>query len=258
MSIIFENNSWIEIEDYIKRNALILLPIGAIEEHGPHLPVSTDMVISRKIAEAVAQKLKSAIPVLVTPDMWQAYNGRIVKQWPGSLTISQDTQKKLLYEITENIINMGFKKIIYINGHGQNLFTIEAVAREIADNYDVYVTAVFEYKILADFMEKERKSEVGGICHASELETSLMLYLTDLVDMSKAKKNLLTYKSRFRNNDGMKSSKVFWSTWGIEKTESGVLGDPTVASKGMGEKSFKYAVKEICEFAKEYYEFENN
>ena len=257
MSINFEENSWPQIKEYIKKNSLVLMPIGAIEEHGPHLPVNTDMVIAKKLAVSVANNIKDNVPVLVTPDMWQAYNGTFIqKMWPGSLVISQDAQKKVLYEITESIIKMGFKKIIYINSHGQNLFTMEAVCRLIADNYDIYIPYVFEYKIAADFMMKNRKSKIGGICHACELETSLMLYLTDLVDMSKAEKNILTYNSKFRNNDGMQGkSKVFWSTWALEKTRSGVLGDPTVATKEMGKKLFNYLVDEISEFALEYYKF---
>ncbi len=257
MHINFEKNSWIQLKKYIEKNALIIMPIGAMEEHGKHLPVNTDMIISRKLSEAVADRIKESIPVLITPDMWQAYNGKIIQEsWPGSLTISQDTQKRLLYEITESIVNMGFKKIMYINSHGQNLFTMEAVARLIADNYKVHIPFVFEYKIAADFMKKNRKSKNGGICHACELETSLMMYLTDLVDMRKAEKNQLTYKSKFRNTDGMNGGKVFWSTWALEETESGVLGDPTVATKEMGKKVFNYLVDEISEFAIEYYRFE--
>jgi creatinine amidohydrolase/Fe(II)-dependent formamide hydrolase-like protein len=71
--------------------------------------------------------------------------------------------------------------------------------------------------------------------------------------MEKAVNNTLKYKSRFRNTDGMASSRVFWSTWGLEETETGVLGDPTKASPELGEKAFKYIVEEISGFAREYY-----
>jgi len=255
MSNNFEDKSWQEIGEYINANALILIPIGAIEEHGPHLPVSTDMVIARKITEAVSEKISEKIKVLVTPNMWQAYNGAIMQnKWPGSLTIGQDVQKKLLYDITASIAKMGFKKILYINSHGQNLFTMEAVIRQIADEFSICIPYVFEYSIAKDFMIKNRKSKIGGTCHACELETSLMLYLTDLVDMSKAENNLMEYDSEFRNNDAMQgNSKVFWSTWCLEKTSSGVLGDPTVATKKLGKDLFEYLVKEISNFALEYY-----
>ena len=254
MPVNFEENSWPELEEYIKKDALILVPVGAIEQHGPHLPVATDMIIARNITASVAEGLKDEIPVLVIPDMWQAYNGNILKKgWPGSLTIGQDIQKKLLIGITESIIDMGFKKMIYINTHGQNLFTLESVVRTIADKYGIYLPFVFEYKIAADFMDKNRRSGPGGICHACELETSLMLYLTDLVNMEKAVNNTLKYRSKFRNTDGMASSRVFWSTWGLEETETGVLGDPAKASRELGEKAFKYIVEEISGFAREYY-----
>ena len=217
----------------------------------------TMFIYMGKTAEKLLLDFHGRAGSKVTPDMWQAYNGKIMQEsWPGSLTISQDTQKRLLYEITEGIINMGFKKIMYINSHGQNLFTMEAAVRLIADNYKVHIPFVFTYKIAANFMENNRKSKNGGICHACELETSLMMYLTDFVDMSKAEKNQLNYKSKFRNTDGMKGGKVFWSTWALEKTESGVLGDPTVATKKMGKKVFDYLVDEISEFAIEYYKFE--
>jgi len=256
MSVKFVDHSWLELKEFINRNALILMPVGAIEEHGPHLPVSTDMVIASRLAEAVANRIKDQVPVLITPDMWQAYNGNILHQWPGSLTISQDTQKRLLYEIAESIIKMGFKKILFINSHGQNLFTLEAVCRQIADDYGVYLPFVFEYKIAADFMGEHRKSKIGGISHACEFETSMMLQLTDLVNMSKAEKSLMTYSSKFKNNDGMQgTSRVFWSTWALEKAEMGVLGDPTTATEETGAKAFEYLVGEISEFALEYYHY---
>ena len=256
MSINFEKNSWPFLKECIEKNALVLMPIGAIEQHGPHLPIDTDMTIARKISEAVAQKLNDKFPVLVTPDLWPAYNGKYIqKNWPGSLTVSQNTQKNLLYDITISLIEMGFRKIMYLNSHGQNLFTMEAVIRKIADNYNIHIPYIFEYNIIKDFMAKERKSEEGGMCHACEVETSLMLYLTDLVQMDKAEKNLLKYRSKFRNTDGAKSSKVFWSTWGLETTKTGVFGDPTVATKDMGKKLFKYIIENISEFAEEYYNY---
>lgn len=235
MSVKFEEKSWIELKNYIGSNTLILVPIGAIEEHGPHLPVNTDMIIANRLSLSVAENIKDEIPVLVTPDMWQAYNGEFMrKNWPGSLTISQDTQKALLLEITESIIKMGFKNIIYINSHGQNLFTMEAVIRLIADIYNIHIPYVFEYKISESFIKENRKSKVGGICHACEYETSLMLYLTNSVDMSKAEKNPVVYDSKFRNTDGVQGrGRVYWSTWALEHTKSGILGDPTVATKEM-------------------------
>lgn len=258
MSIKFEDNSWPVIKEYARKNALIVIPIGAIEQHGPHLPVSTDMIIAREISMGIVKKLQDKIPALVTPDIWPAYNGKLIQNcWPGSLTISQDTQKKLLLEVISRLIEMGFKKIICINSHGQNLFTLEAVVRTIADKYGIYIPFVFEYKIIADFMVKNRKSAPGGICHAGEVETSLMLYLTDKVDMSKTVKEQMNYKSKFRNTDGMASSKVFWSTWGLEDSQSGILGDPTVSTREMGEKIYKYIIKEISQFALEYYHFKN-
>ncbi len=86
-----------------------------------------------------------------------------------------------------------------------------------------------------------------------------MLYLSSLVDMSKAEKNLATYNSKFRNTDGIQGrGRVYWSTWALEKTKSGVLGDPTVATKEMGEKLFKYLINEISEFAVEFYDFNSS
>ena len=115
MEINFEENTWPKIKESIDKNALVIIPVGAIEEHGHHLPVNTDMVIARKICEAVALGIKDKIPVLVTPDVWPAYNGtKINRTWPGSLTIKQETQKKLLYELAVDLIEMGFKKMVFI------------------------------------------------------------------------------------------------------------------------------------------------
>ncbi|MDP6380289.1 MAG: creatininase family protein, partial [Phycisphaerae bacterium] len=74
---------WPEIQAYARKGAIVLLPVGQIEEHGPHLPVGTDCHISTAVAEAVAKEASKELPVLVLPTLWTGYSGRDLFNWPG-------------------------------------------------------------------------------------------------------------------------------------------------------------------------------
>ena len=87
MSVYFADKSWVELQKMIKRNALIIFPVGTIEEHGMHLPVNTDVVIAEEVAGRVAEKLKKKIPLFVMPAIWAGYSAKEMTRWPGTIRV---------------------------------------------------------------------------------------------------------------------------------------------------------------------------
>jgi len=244
-----------EIGEYAAKNALVLLPVGQIEEHGDHLPVNADTAIAESITRAAAERLEAELPVLVLPAVWAGYSGAELSKWPGTMRVRTRVIADYIYDIVSSLAEMGFRKIATINGHGHHPAILEMVAREIADATGVYMACVEAAKMAAPAVVENRTSEPGGCIHGGEFETSLMLYLGARVHMDRAHKDdIFTYHSPNFPGDGFAGSKAaFWSTWGIQRSKTGIYGDPTVATAEFGEKVFETAVANLCDFLREYH-----
>ncbi len=264
MSIYFEDKTWPEIEEAQKNNALIILPVGMMEQHSYHLPVSTDTIIATEVARRVALRIKDRIPVLVLPALWTGYHGKAVAKWPGSISIEPETLIKLVYDVCSSICRGGFKKIVIINGHGQNPAMLEIVCRKIADDFGVNPISSMPTGMIGPQGAKIRRSPVGGAGgHSCEIETSLILAINeDLVEMDKAPDDSTTYRSKFVAGDMYPEHEVikgvYWSTFAVQKTKSGAIGNAKPATKQTGEKLLEIIVDNYVELVEEYYSFNSN
>jgi creatinine amidohydrolase len=162
----------------------------------------------------------------------------------------------LLYDVCASLIEMGFRKIVILNSHGHHPGIINVALRELSDRYGVHIASISNLPAMCkEEYTKLRRSAPGGSIHGGEWETSLMLALNQPVKMSKAtKKDIFRYSSPFVPADNFSGSKkVDWSTWGIQKSKTGIYGDPTVASRVLGEAMIKAIVTNACKFLLEYY-----
>lgn len=255
MSILFAEQSWPQIKEYIDKNALVILPFGQVEEHGRHLPLNTDAVIAEEVAKRVAEAIKDRIPVLVMPVSWAGYSIRKMNKWPGVISIRSEVLVEAWFDLMASLARMGFRKLLCLNGHGQNPEMIKLAARRISDEFDINVVTTNCWALAADTMKKIRKSEIGGCLHGCEFETSLMLYLTDLVDMSKAtKEDIMRYRSDFYPGDmfGSATGGAFLSTWYVQESKTGIYGDPTVATRETGRLLVEGMVRNYVKLIDEY------
>jgi creatinine amidohydrolase len=238
MSILFAEQSWPQIKACIDRNGLMILPFGTLEEHGLHLPVNVDAVIAEEVAKRVGEAVKDKYPVLVMPVAWAGYSVKKMNKWPGVISVRSEVLTEAWFDVMASLVRMGFKKLLCVNGHGQNPEMIKLAARRISDEFDVNVVTSNVWSMAAETMKKIRQSDLGGCGgHGDELETSLMLHLTDLVDMRKAtKEDIMRYRSEFYPGDtfGSATGGAFLSTWYVQESKTGIYGDPTVATKETG------------------------
>jgi len=249
MSILFGEQTSPALERHAEQNALILLPVGQTEEHGPHLPVHTDALIAREVAVAAGERMAQDTPTLVMETLSYGYSSSALKRWPGTIVLQPETVIDTLCEICASVIEMGFRRVAILSIHGNHAGIMRVAARKVADATGVYPAVVFPIALGMERFLEIAKAGTEGSCHAGELETAVMLHLApDLVDLDKAAKpNPLRKPSRF-------SGKVFWSTWGREKSEHGYYGDPTVASAETGEAAFRAMVEETAAFLREFCE----
>jgi len=255
MSFYFADQTWPQLKQATEANALIILPFGQVEEHGKHLPVSTDAAIATAVGQRLGEALTAdGIPTLVMPTLWSGYSTKEMTRWPGTIRVRPQVLTDLLYDICGSLVEMGFHKIIILDTHGHHAGLSRVAVRRIADDYDVHLALVSPAVLSAERFSQIRKSARGGSSHGGEWETSLMLHLGEPVDMSQAtKEDILRYHSDFIAGDAFApGQKVFWSTWGLQKSKTGIYGDPTVATAETGKAIMDAIVTQAVAFAKEY------
>lgn len=163
-----------EVAEAIAAKKAVILPTGATEAHGPHMPTDTDTHQADHIAWLLAQRLDA----LVAPPV--AYGiSKTFEFFPGTISLSIPTYQTMLFEIGAALIRQGFEHLIILNGNRPNGTANDAVARHIVDELDAAhefkVSAVSYWEPAAEQINAQRKSVVGGMGHGCEFEASFQL-----------------------------------------------------------------------------------
>jgi creatinine amidohydrolase len=248
-----------DIQAYLKECDLIMVPMASTEQHGPHLPLSTDTVTAIEVASRVA----ALNNMLYTPAVWTGYSPQHMAgpgEGRGTITVRPSTLQALLYDIARSLIHHGFNKILFINGHGSNVKVIDPVLRKI--RYDTGALVGFcmpymeRYVGLMEGLMENPKDETPG-WHASELETSQMLaHNASLVRMDRAVKTLTEVPrwlpKTFGKKDGAPDIQFEGHSYfqfpmdHHEFTESGVIGNPERATVAKGEEAFRRYAEHVA------------
>ena len=247
--------TWTEIESMAnKNNVVILQPMGAIEQHGPHLPLIVDAAIATAVTGQALAQLNSNIPAYALPTI---YYGKSNEHWhfPGTITLSSQTLMAVLMELGESIYRAGFRKLAFINAHGGQPQILEMVARDLHQNYeDFSVFPLFVWRVSNAAGELLIPKELELGIHAGDAETSLMLSL--LPEQVKMEKAVCEYPHNLPENSllSMEGKLPFaWVTQDLTKT--GVLGDATVATKEKGDRILASLVNSWVKVIEDLYQF---
>ncbi len=251
----FSYLSWTEIQALPdKENIVIIQPMGAIEQHGPHLPIAVDSVISLGVLGKALEQLESQIPAYALPCLYYGKSNEH-SGFPGTITLTASTLLNLLKEIAESFYQSGFRKLILMNSHGGQIQILEIAARDIHEKYpDFSVFPLFTWRvpqIAAELLTTKEQEE--GI-HAGDAETSLMLaLLPEKVNLDLAVKE---YPQNLPQNSllSLEGNLPFaWLT--KELSKSGVIGDATVATKEKGDRLLESLAKSWAQVIREVYQF---
>jgi len=230
-----------EITDALNEVDTVVVPLGSVEQHGPHLPVGTDTLIPITVAKRVGEKAK----VLVAPPIYYG-NSLSMVDMKGVFTVSPDTLASLLLDLCKSFSRQGFKKIVFINGHGGNKQVVSFIGQKARIETGALIVRIDWWDVAAEEILKICEKEV---VHADEGETSMMLACRpELVDRKTAVKDDTSDKLIGKLTGGKPKNmpQVFVSFPKWSKT--GLMGDATKASKIKGEKILNAVVDNIVDF----------
>ena len=179
--------TWPEVEDLLSRTDLVIIPVPAIEQHGPQLPIGTDYFTGEELAKLIAQKTDVLVAPVLLPGI-SPYH----MEFPGTITLSPDTTQRVYFEAVQSLIYHGFRRFMLLTTHAGN----RNMSRYLMDriNQETPGIAVELNDAAAPFIQPSKRPKAKQFDrHAGVGETSASLYLfPDLVDMSKAGKNAVT------------------------------------------------------------------
>jgi creatinine amidohydrolase len=181
------NHTSQELAKLIKRDPVVVLPVGATEQHGPHLPLAVDTDINRGLVGATAQILAGGdLPVLFLPTMPIGKSSEHL-DFPGSLSFSTQTLISMWMEIGDCVAASGARRLVFFNSHGGQLAPMDIVARDLRIKHDLLTFSCNWFGLgLPKGLISDHETRHG--IHAGELETAMMLHLhADKCHMGRAK-----------------------------------------------------------------------
>jgi creatinine amidohydrolase len=247
-TFLYAHLTWPEIRDLKKDHLVVVQPFAAIEDHGLHLPVETDCLLINAISSAAVRKVGKN--VLLMPLIPYGYVEHHM-DFPGPISIDGHHLIGYLAGALKSLARHGFRRLLVANGHGSNRAFMDAAARMVMDETDAIVGCITPYSLVRNEIKKICESQF--ISHAEELETSLVLYLDEtLVDMTKRVKEIGFPISKFHWRSLIEAPPLSFVDRWSRISESGVVGDATVASREKGEKLFNVIVERFAELIDDF------
>jgi len=247
--------TWSEIANLPnKQNIVILQPMGAIEQHGFHLPLIVDSEICMGVLAKALTNLSFEIPAFCLPPLYYGKSNEHI-HFPGTITLSTQTLIAVLTDVATSIYRAGFRKLAFVNAHGGQPQILEIVARDLHQQYpDFSIFPLFIWRVpnIAKEILSEKEWELG--IHAGDAETSVMLaLLPDQVNMDKA---IAEYPQGLPESSLLSIEGALPFAWlTSDLSKSGVLGDPTVATKEKGDRLLDSLAKGWIQVITDIYHF---
>lgn len=234
------------LRDAAARDTIVIIPIGATEQHGPHLPVMVDFRLATEAAFRAARLLRDAgHPVLVTPTVWTGFSEHHM-ELGGTVTVDYATFHALLRGIVRSLARGGFRRICLLNGHGGNAAPLTVVVSELTVELRIPLVT-FAYYDVGDAATRDILETQSAVLHACEAETS-MLMATEPHLVDTARLNEAHGPDQDRPEiEALVGPKVFrWQTLNA-RARSGVIGNGAAGTPEKGERLLAAYAARIAE-----------
>jgi len=241
--VLLEEMSWVEVKEFLPNVKVAIVPIGATEQHGPHLPLLVDAALVSNVAKKTAEKMYPKAVVTPTMQVGISHHHMV---YPGSLTLSEETLMSWCYDIAKSLKHHGISFIFFLSGHWGNNATLAIATRKIREELDIKAIMLGYWELYPD--EHRDIVEDGEIPdHGAEFETSLTL----------AVREDLVKKGWKRPPDSFVVDRRMWELF-IKADDQNPLfgrskdgleyGNPLLATREKGEKMFEIISDEVAKF----------
>lgn len=233
--------SWQEFAERSKTAKTVIIPSGACEVYGPHLPLGSDILVAKKVSELVAKEVDGIVAPCV-----EIGQSKTLTSVPGTIALSAEALAIVYREMIDEFIRLGFKNFFVVNTHLHNTQPLNEVLEDARIKNGINYGLIGWWQYIPGFTEDlwECSNPHG---HASEAGTSVMLYLyPELVDMSKAVKTDSKFEDKW---PGITKDLPY-----AEYTDSGTLGDGTKGTAEKGKIAVERGVARIADYIKNYLE----
>jgi len=233
-----------ELRELARPETVVIVPVAATEQHGPHLPVATDRILGHEVARRAARIIQADRPALVTDPVWTGLSEHHMA-FGGTFTLDFPAFLGVLRGVVGSLQRHGFERVLLLNSHGGNVAALRTVVEELTRDLGMRRIATCTYWLFAADILGPMLETQKGIRHACEAETSMMLALhPELVDSSLFEQAACP---DHRDQPGFRDDGSYrWESF-AEKTPSGTLGDPRPATAEKGERMLAAAAERLAE-----------
>ncbi len=240
-----------EVAAWAGPESIAILPVGAIEQHGPHLPLGVDAAIAAAVVDHAVAKMAADLPAVVLPQMPLGYS-REHGDFAGTLSLSAETLAAVWRETGAGLARTGIRKLVLLNGHGGNPPVMDIVARDLRAAHDMMVVVVSWFALgLPDGLFSAGEVEHG--IHGGAVETSAMLYLQpDLVQMDKAQDfGSMTREMAEAHQVLTMEGPIRWAWMAQDLNPAGVAGNAKAGNAAAGRRVIDHAADRLVRLLEE-------
>ncbi len=238
-----------------KKTTVIVQPIGAMEQHGPHLPVVTDALVAERLASAAAAAVSSETSVWTLPTLTYGKSTEHLG-WAGTVSLSSKTLLDVCLDVGRSVAASGFTRLVFVNGHGGNPSLLDVAARDIRSETGLLVFPVTTGRLghpeTIDIPDHEYS------IHGGHVETSVMLALApELVKMERAVIGGKGLPDMFPASGELTLEGALPTAWlSGDLTKNGVIGDPLSANASVGAQIVEHWTSRLSAVFREISQFE--
>lgn len=234
-----------ELTELARKDAIVLVPIGATEQHGPHLPVQVDARLAGEVCVRAARIVARHEPIVTLPSIWFGMSEHHMRLG-GTITLDFETMYAVIRCVVRSLLQHGFKRIFILNGHGGNTTALENIVGELTIEHQVPLACGTYWDMaeaaIGKILEKQKR-----LMHACEAETSMMLALTpELIDRDELSQMHGPYIPGGSGIEGANKAAYRWR-YLSSRSPNGVIGDASAATPEKGEKLLEAIAQAFAE-----------